>query len=56
MDARVSDAFTRALANRPDRAAVRAEQAEFLRERNRLTDSKLMLIAYERRLRELEAF
>ena len=56
MDARVSDAFTRALANRPDRAAVRAEQAEFLRERNGLTDGKLMLIAYERRLRELEAF
>ena len=55
MDARVSDAFTRALANRPDRAAVRVEQAAFLRERNRITDGKLMLIAYERRLRELQS-
>lgn len=53
-DVDLAEAYTHAHALSADRVALRNAQNEFLRERNAISDPKLMLIAYQERIRMLE--
>lgn len=54
IDVEMALAYTRAYALLPDRRALRDAQNQFLRERNAISDPKLMLEAYNQRIRMLE--
>ena len=54
IDVRMAVAYTRAHALLPNRQALREAQTQFLRERNAISDPKLMLEAYNQRIQMLE--
>lgn len=55
LDREMAWAYSRALALRPDRALVRKQQGDFMRDRARFSDPSDLMFAYQRRILELQS-